>query len=95
MAMGALLAIRDSKLNCPRDVSLISFDGLDVTELTDPALTTVYQPSYQLGYTAARLLQERIEGCNDPAREVELETELRIRHSVASMNKRSLPSRKK
>ena len=86
MAMGALLAIRDSKLICPSDVSVISFDGLDVTELTDPALTTVYQPGYQLGYAAARLLRERIEGCDDPAREIELDTELRIRHSVARIN---------
>ena len=62
------------------------FDGLDVTELTDPALTTVYQPGFQLGYAAARLLRERIEGCDDPAREIELDTELRIRHSVARIN---------
>jgi len=88
MAMGALLAIRDSKLVCPKDVSLISFDGLDVTELTDPALTTVYQPGYQLGYSAARLLLERIGGSDDPAKEIELETELRVRHSVARINPR-------
>ena len=80
MAMGALLAIRD--------VSVISFDGLDLTELTDPALTTVYQPGYQLGFAAARLLLERIEGSVDPPKEIELETELRIRHSVARMNAR-------
>jgi len=86
MAMGALLAIRDSKLNCPQDVSVISFDGLDVTELTDPALTTVYQPGYQLGYTAARLLLERIDGSTEPAKEIELETELRVRHSVVRVN---------
>jgi LacI family transcriptional regulator len=88
MAMGALLAIRDSKLVCPKDVSVISFDGLDVTELTDPALTTVYQPGYQLGYAAARLLIERIEGSDDPAKEIELETELRVRHSVARITAR-------
>lgn len=88
MAMGALLAIRDSKLVCPKDISVISFDGLDVTELTDPALTTVYQPGYQLGYSAARLLLERIEGSDAPAKEIELETELRVRHSVARVNAR-------
>jgi LacI family transcriptional regulator len=89
MAMGALLAIRDAKLVCPKDVSVISFDGLDVTELTDPALTTIYQPGYQLGYAAARLLLERIEGSTDPAKEIELETELRIRHSVAHIHAKS------
>ncbi|MGD0893556.1 MAG: LacI family DNA-binding transcriptional regulator [Terracidiphilus sp.] len=88
MAMGALLAIRDSRLVCPKDVSVISFDGLDVTELTEPALTTVYQPGYQLGYAAARLLLERIVAPSDPAKEIELETELRVRHSVARITAR-------
>ncbi len=82
MAMGALLAIRDAKLRCPKDISIIGFDGLDQTELTDPPLTTVYQPGYQLGYAAARLLLDRIAGSPDPAREIVLETELRIRNSV-------------
>jgi LacI family transcriptional regulator len=85
MAMGALLAIRDNKLACPREVSVISFDGLDLTELTEPALTTVYQPGYQLGYAAARLLLERINGSTDPAKEIVLDTELRVRHSVARL----------
>lgn len=85
MAMGALLAIRDAKLRCPKDISIIGFDGLDQTELTDPPLTTVYQPGYQLGYTAARLLLERIAGSQDPAREIVLDTELRIRSSVGRM----------
>ena len=85
MAMGALLAIRDAKLRCPRDISIIGFDGLDQTELTDPALTTVYQPGYQLGYAAARLLLERIAGSSESAREIVLETELRIRNSVGRL----------
>jgi len=86
MAMGALLAIRESNLTCPRDVSIISFDGLDQTELTDPPLTTIYQSGYQLGYAAARLLLERIAGSHEPAKEIILATELRARHSVARAN---------
>lgn len=83
MGIGTLLAIRDSRLTCPKDISVISFDGLDITELTYPALTTVYQPGYQLGYSAARLLLERIEGSKEPPKEIVLDTELRVRHSVA------------
>lgn len=89
MAMGALLAIRESQLACPGDVSVISFDGQEQTELTDPALTCVYQPGYQLGYTAAVLLVERIEGLKAPTREIVLDTELRSRSSVANLNARN------
>ncbi len=87
-AMGTLLAIRELQLRCPQDVSVMSFDGLEQTELTEPALTAVYQPGYQLGYTAAGLLVERMEGLKAPAKEIVLETELRIRGSVANLNSR-------
>jgi DNA-binding LacI/PurR family transcriptional regulator len=86
MAMGALSAVRESRLACPADISIISFDGLDLTELTDPALTAIYQPGYQLGYTAARLLLDRINGLqDDPPQEIVLKTELRVRNSVSRL----------
>ena len=82
MAVGALMAIKASKLRCPQNVSLISFDGLSFTEFTDPTLTSIVQPSYQLGHAAARLLIERIEGDTSPPRHIVLKTELKIRDSV-------------
>jgi DNA-binding LacI/PurR family transcriptional regulator len=82
IAVGALSAIKASKLRCPQDVSLIGFDGLSFTELTDPAITSVVQPSYQLGYIAARLLLERIQGDKSSSRHIVLRTELKIRDSV-------------
>jgi len=65
MALGVLLAARDLGLHCPEDLSIVGFDSLDFAEFT-PALTTVHQPGYQLGTTAARLLLERIDGLSQP-----------------------------
>jgi len=83
MALGVLLAARELGLHCPEDLSVVGFDNLDFAELTAPALTTVHQPGYQLGTTAARLLLERIAGLKDPSQQVVLPTELKIRHSAA------------
>jgi LacI family transcriptional regulator len=82
IALGAMRAFRDLGLRCPEDVSLVGFDDLEFSELTNPALTTVSQPGYQLGSTAARLLLERINGGAEPARHIVLDTELKIRGSV-------------
>ena len=60
IALGALLAIHEAKLRCPEDISLIGFDGLDLTETTSPRLTSVYQSSYQMGAEAANLVLERL-----------------------------------
>jgi LacI family transcriptional regulator len=84
MAMGVLLAIRELGLECPRDISLFGFDGLDVTELIDPPLSTVLQPGYQLGSMGVQILLERV---NDPDKQYRhhvLPTELRLRASVAA-----------
>ncbi|MGA8153324.1 MAG: LacI family DNA-binding transcriptional regulator [Terriglobales bacterium] len=83
IALGVLLALRESGLPCPQDVSLIGFDDLDIAEMTNPQLSSVYQPGYQLGATAARLLLERVAGSTGAAKHLVLDTALKIRQSVA------------
>ena len=83
IALGALVAIREEHLRCPEDISLIGFDGLDLTEVTTPQLSSVYQSSYQLGATAAQLVLDRLADSTCPVRRIVLRTELKIRESVA------------
>lgn len=83
IALGALLAIRQAGLHCPEDISLVGFDGLDLTETTTPQLSSVYQSPYQLGAAAVQLALDRIAQKDSPARRIVLKTELRIRESIA------------
>jgi LacI family transcriptional regulator len=91
MALGALSAVREAGLSCPQDVSIISFDGLDISQFSIPALTSVYQPGYQLGNTAARLLLERIAGSKKDPQRIVLPTQLRVKDSV--INVKLMPQR--
>jgi DNA-binding LacI/PurR family transcriptional regulator len=86
MALGTLQAVRESNLRCPEDVSIVGFDNLEFTEFTAPALTSVHQPGYELGATAGRRLLETIRGLNPEPRTIVLQTELKIRNSVALLN---------
>lgn len=86
MAVGALGAIKSQKLKCPKDVSIVSFDGLAFTEMTEPAITSIFQPSYQLGYSAVRLLLERIDGLDSPPQDIVLATELKMKDSVRRLS---------
>ncbi|SEF76990.1 transcriptional regulator, LacI family [Bryocella elongata] len=83
IALGALLAIREAGLRCPEEISLMGFDDLDLAETTNPSLSSVSQPGYQLGTTAARLLLDRREGDTSPAKHIVLETLLHLRNSVS------------
>jgi DNA-binding LacI/PurR family transcriptional regulator len=60
MALGALLAFRERGLLVPQDVSVISFDDPSWAQLVEPALTTIRQPTYELGSAAARMLIDRV-----------------------------------
>lgn len=96
IASGTLIALREAGLRCPQDVSIVGFDNLDFAELTDPNLTSVHQPAYQMGKCAAQLLIERIKQFDRPAEQLVLPTELRTRSSVCTIAvERPLPSRKK
>ncbi|MGB8030123.1 MAG: LacI family DNA-binding transcriptional regulator [Terracidiphilus sp.] len=83
IALGALLAIREEHLRCPENISLIGFDGLDLTTITTPQISSVYQSPYQLGATAAQLVLNRVNDRTCPVRQIVLKTELKIRESVA------------
>jgi LacI family transcriptional regulator, repressor for deo operon, udp, cdd, tsx, nupC, and nupG len=45
----------------PRDLSIVGFNDFVISQLTSPPLTTVRQPLFELGRTAADLLLDRIE----------------------------------
>lgn len=81
MTIGALAAIEEVGLRVPDDIGIVGFDDMPWAALLRPPLTTVAQPTYQLGEAAARLLIRRIHGSEDPAQHVQLPVELIVRAS--------------
>ena len=55
MAIGAMRALRDQRLDVPRDVSVVGFDDLDLAPHTNPP-PTIHQPIRRKGEEAVRLL---------------------------------------
>jgi len=61
MAIGALKALRERGIQVPEQVKVCGFDGIALAEITEPELTTVAQPIYEMGELAARMLLKEIE----------------------------------
>ncbi|MBF0680178.1 MAG: LacI family DNA-binding transcriptional regulator [Devosia sp.] len=61
MALGAMMAVRDAGLDCPRDVSILGFDGIPSGEFAWPGLTTVAKPGRDIGERAVECLFDEIE----------------------------------
>lgn len=83
-ALGAMITIKEHGLKIPQDIGIVGFSNWRFTALTEPTITTVSQPGFEMGQEAARLLIREIESGKDEVIEPEtktLKTELVIRNS--------------
>lgn len=61
-AVGAIQAVRDRGLSVPEDISVVGFDGIEITQLFSPRLTTIRQDTTGMGAKAAECLIKQILG---------------------------------
>ena len=82
IAVGAQRALIEAGVRVPEDLSIVGFDGSDMTLICTPTLTTIAQPAYQIGRKAAEMLFTLLEGKPLDERSVTLDFELKIRQST-------------
>jgi len=88
MLLGLMRAIGELKVQCPGDVSIVGVDDFAWAENFNPKLTTIAQPTREIGRQAMELLLEQIGAGHEnlvarEQRQVILAPELRIRNSTA------------
>jgi DNA-binding LacI/PurR family transcriptional regulator len=81
MAFGALAVLGELGLHAPEDVSVVGFDDVPLAALVSPPLTTVRQPTHDLGRRAAEFLLARIAEPGRPRRKEVLPCMLVERYS--------------
>ncbi|MBL6449082.1 LacI family DNA-binding transcriptional regulator [Fulvivirga sp. 29W222] len=64
-ALGAMITIKEHGLKIPNDMGIVGFSNWRFTSLTEPTITTVAQPGFEMGQEAARLLIAAIEAKKD------------------------------
>lgn len=62
MTFGAIIAINERKIKIPDDISIIGFDHFDLSDVINPPLTVVEQPTNRIGEMAAQTVLRRIKG---------------------------------
>jgi LacI family transcriptional regulator len=84
VAMGALVRLKQRGIRVPDQMALMGFTDNPMADLIEPPLTTVRQPAYEIGKTAAELLIEQIMNKTarfHPVHKI-LKTELIVRQSA-------------
>jgi LacI family transcriptional regulator len=82
MAIGALKALHEMGVRVPEQIKVCGYDGIGLTEITEPELTTVAQPIYEMGTLAAKTLLSEIETGIHENTMVELNAKLIVRKST-------------
>ncbi len=80
-AAGALRALRTYGRNVPGDVAVVGFDDVPLAAVTETPLTSVHQPLWEMGTTAAQMLIAHFEEDPVPATRHIIPTTLTIRES--------------
>lgn len=86
LAVGLNRGFAEHDVRVPEDVSLIGYDNIDLAAYTIPSLTTMNQPAFEMGETAARLIIDRIENSDSDLQRVTLPIRLVKRNSVKKIN---------
>lgn len=86
MTLGSIVAINESNVNIPKELSFIGFDNLELARIVKPALSVVVQPMKQIEETIATVLLQRLSGdlSNFPLMH-RLKTEVIIKDSIAKL----------
>lgn len=83
IAIGAMQAFREAGIRIPQDISIIGFDGLPFSEISDPPLSTVIVPCEEIGRIAVNMVHQQIEFPNTASFKVMVNTTLALRKSTA------------
>lgn len=73
MTVGAMAGLRAAGVEVPRDLALVAFDDFAWADLFSPRLTTIAQPTQQIGERAVAMILARVADPERPARTVRLE----------------------
>jgi DNA-binding LacI/PurR family transcriptional regulator len=82
VAIGAFQRIKEAKLKIPDDVAIIGFSNNKNTSLIDPQITTVDQPSFEMGKKSAEMLINIIGNKMVEPETIVLDTTLLVRGST-------------
>ena len=83
MAVGAIEAVRETGLAVPGQVSIVGYDDQDIARYTQPPLSTVLLPNYEMGRWAAESLIAQVNGGVARRTSMKMDCPLVARDSVA------------
>ena len=80
-AISAMQYFKTVGIKVPEQIAIVGFNNDPISSVIEPPLTTINQPDYEMGYTAAAHLIKQIEGRAGNGQPLVLTSELIVRNS--------------
>ncbi|MCT2536987.1 LacI family DNA-binding transcriptional regulator [Aquibacillus koreensis] len=82
ISLGVITMLEEFGLSVPDDVSIVSFNNVYLSEITNPSLTTVDIQIYMLGVHASKCLIEKARNKEEPAKRIIVPHKIKNRQST-------------
>ena len=86
VAVGCMLELKERGMSIPEDVAVAGFSESPIGRIIE--LTSVFQPTFEIGKKAAELLLKQINNYEAPVETIILDAKLNIRNSTLPLSKR-------
>ncbi len=85
-AIAAINMARNLHIRIPEDLVVVGFDDVSIALMSNPTLTTVSVPTYQIGFTAMEVLMDKMRGGDNIDKHILFNPKLVIRASSSAVN---------
>lgn len=82
MAIGSVIYLQRHSVRVPEDIKVVGYDNIDMCTVVQPNLTTIAQPTKEMGKAAASMIINDIAGVPNAKRQLIYDCELIIREST-------------
>lgn len=80
-AIGAMLTMKEHNIKIPDDIGIVGFSESRLSEIIEPSLTTIKQPTFEMGQISANLLLQEIESNIKTLQRIKLSGSFKIKRS--------------
>ncbi len=82
IAFGVIEGLKKYGIKVPKDVSVVGYDDIAFSSYHNPKLTTIHQPTYEIGQMATRIVIDMISGVDRRIKHIKIEPSLVIRETT-------------
>jgi len=82
IAFGVVEGLKKYGIKVPKDVSVVGYDDITFSSYHNPKLTTIHQPTYEIGQMVTRIVIDMITGADKRIKHIKIEPSLVIRETT-------------